>query len=131
MEIPKERRSPKHLSANVLLIYGSPKQGKTSIAAALPNSLILELETGGADYVEGRVLEIKNPPQFEEALKSIENSESQVADYLIVDSTSKMDEWSEVVGTYHYMEKPQGKKFNSIYYSNLISIINKLINLII
>jgi len=112
--LPTETRKPKETSPNILLIYGVPKGGKTTICSFLKNHLILELESGGADFIEGRVLELNKPSEFIEALKAIDSSEQFVCDYLVVDTTTKMDEWSEIVGTYNYMEKPQGKKFNRV-----------------
>lgn len=112
MEIPTSIREPKNKNPNVLLIYGIPKSGKTEITSQLPNSLLLELEPGGADYVTGRVMELNNPKEFNDFLGLIESSPTKVCDYLIVDTTSRMDEWSEVMGTYRYMNKAQGQKFN-------------------
>lgn len=112
MEIPKDRREVKRVSPTMMLIYSSPKSGKTTICAQLKNSLILECEPGGADFIEGRVVDISKPSEFNSALDSIEKSDGLVADYLIVDTTTALDHWSEIVGTYSYMNKPQGKKLN-------------------
>jgi hypothetical protein len=112
LTLPSETRKPKENSPNIMLIYGMPKGGKTTICSYLKNHLILELESGGADYVEGRVLELNKPSEFNEALGILEQSTEKVCDYLVVDTTTKMDEWAEIVGTYNYMSKPQGKKFN-------------------
>lgn len=112
MEIPNTPREPKNKNPNVMLIYSVPKAGKTTIVSQLSNSLLLELEPGGADYISGRIMEINNPKEMEETFQLLEKSPSLVADYLIIDTISKWDEQSEIVGTYKYMNKPQGKKFN-------------------
>lgn len=112
MELPTYRAEPKGVNPNVLLLYGTPKSGKTKITSQLEDSLILELEPGGGDFVPGRFMEINNPKDFNEALGLIESSPTKVCTYLIVDTITKLDEWSEYVGTYDYMEKAQGKKFN-------------------
>lgn len=112
MELVKEVREPKAVNPNITLIYSSPKAGKTTIASLLPNSLILELEPNGADFISGRIQEIERPSQFEEVINLIRNSAEKVCDFLIVDTLTKLDEWSEIVGTYTYMDKLQGKKFN-------------------
>lgn len=114
MELVTEIRKPVNINPRMQIIYSVPKAGKTTLAAALENHLILELETGGADYVEGRVQEIKKPSEFNEVLKLIRESKDKVCDYLIVDTCTKLDEYSEIVGTYQYMDKPQGKKFNRV-----------------
>lgn len=112
MELVGEVRKPKGKNPNVHLIYSMPKGGKTTLVSQLPNHLILELEPGGADYVEARVQEINKPSEFDAVLAAIAESPEKVCDYLIVDTVTRLDEWSEIVGTYNYMKKPQGKKFN-------------------
>lgn len=112
MELVSEIRTPKFKNPRMHLIYSMPKAGKTTIVAQLPNHLILELEPGGADYVEGRIQEINKPNEFNAVLNAIKESPEKVCDFLIVDTVTKLDEWSEIVGTYNYMKKPQGKTFN-------------------
>jgi len=114
MELVTSIRKPTFTNARMHLIYGVPKCGKTAITAQLENHLILELEPGGADYVSGRVQEINKPKEFNEVIELIKASPTKVCDYLIVDTITKLDEWSEIVGTYNYMNKPQGKKFNRV-----------------
>lgn len=112
MELVKEKRKPLHKNPKMQIIYSVPKAGKTTIVAALPDHLILELESGGADYVEARVQQINKVSEFNSALEAIKESPEKVCDYLVVDTITRLDEWSELVGTYNFMQKPQGKKFN-------------------
>lgn len=114
MELPKERRQPLGTNPLTLIIYSAPKTGKTVICAGLKDGLILELEPNGANFVEGRVLEINKPSEFIEALKLLKDSKEQVCEHLIIDTITKWDEWSEIVGTFNYMNKPQGQRFNRI-----------------
>jgi len=109
-----EIRKPKSINPNIQIIYSVPKAGKTTVISQLENHLILELEPGGANYISGRVQEIYKPSEFNEALDAILKSPEKVCDYLIVDTITKLDEWSEVVGTYNYMNQSQGKKFNRV-----------------
>jgi prolyl oligopeptidase PreP (S9A serine peptidase family) len=112
MEIPKTNRKPKSINPNTMIIYSTYKAGKTVICSQLVNHLMVELEPGGADYVESRVIEINKASEFNNLLDTLEKSKEKVCDYLIVDTTTKLDEWSEIVGTYDFMSKMQGKKFN-------------------
>jgi len=109
--LPTEKRPPVAIDPGSILIYGSPKCGKTAICAQLPNSLIIEMEHEGADHVEANVINVKSPKEFEEVLMAI-NKAGNPYDYLIIDTITKLDEWSEMVGTQNYMEKSQGQKFN-------------------
>lgn len=114
MELITETRKPKFLNPRILLIYGVPKSGKTTIVSHLKDHLLLELEPGGADYIEGRVQEINKPSELNEIINLIKNSPAKVCDYLVIDTCTRMDEWSEIVGTYNYMSQAQGKKFNRV-----------------
>lgn len=114
MELITEVRKPINKNPRMQIIYSVPKAGKTTIISKLPNHLILELEPGGANYIEGRVQEINKVSEFNEVLKLIKESPIKVCDYLIIDTITRLDEWSEIVGTYNYMKKPQGKKFNRV-----------------
>jgi len=114
MELVNNIREPKFKNPRIQLIYSVPKAGKTNIVSHLENHLILELEPGGADYITGRIQDINKPSEFNEILEAIKNSPEKVCDYLIIDTITRLDEWSEIVGTYNYMKKPQGKKFNRI-----------------
>lgn len=116
MELPKMRK-PVATNPHVMIIYSMPKAGKTTICAQLPNSCVLELEPGGADYVEGVIIDIDKSSKLDEAIKAIKDA-GKPYDYIIVDTITKLDEWSEIVGTYNYMAKPQGKKFNRLLDSN-------------
>ena len=111
MLLPIGRREPKATIPRTLLIYSLPKAGKTSIVAQLENSLILECEPGGADFVSGQILDIETPGQLASAITKIEEADKPYK-YVIVDTLTKLDEWSEIVGTYNFMGKPQGKRLN-------------------
>jgi len=58
--LPKEKRKPKleFPEQATWLVYGPPKCGKTTSAATWPEPLIIECEPGGADYIEGYIVEI-------------------------------------------------------------------------
>lgn len=111
IKLPTERKKPVAINPNTLLIYAPPKTGKTTIVAQLENSLVLELEKGGADFVEANYVNISKASELNTWLETITKA-SEKPEYLIIDTLSRMDEWSEIVGTYNYMGKSQGKKFN-------------------
>lgn len=115
IELPTKVREPKAKNPHTLLIYAPPKMGKSTIASQLENSLMLELEANGADYVSGCILDISKPSDFNKALDAIEAANTPTKkkyEYLIVDTLTQLDIWSETVGTYNYMKKSQGRKFN-------------------
>lgn len=113
-----------------MLLYGPPKAGKTTILSQLPNNLIIEVEPGGADYVEAMKIEINegakaavgpraealmNIAKFQEVLKAIKEarvSGEHEYTFITIDTLSKLDEWAEIAGTLDYMRTVQGKSFN-------------------
>lgn len=113
IELPKTPRKPLSTNPSTLILYASPKAGKTTIAAQLPNSLILELEPNGANFVEGTIMDIDKASVFDATLDAIIEAGCPY-EYLIIDTVTMLDTWSEIVGTYNYMNKPQGKKFNRV-----------------
>lgn len=111
MELPKEPRKVKSISPGTLLIYSQPKSGKTTITAQLKNHLSLMAERNGGDFVEGNFLDITGPSMLVEAMTEIEKA-GKPYEFITVDTLTKLDEWSEIVGTLQFMEMSQGKKFN-------------------
>ncbi len=126
MELVKKARKPKHTNPLIQIIYSVPKAGKTTIVSGLEDHLIAELEPGGANYITARVQDINKINDFNEFLKLIKKSEDKVATYLIIDTVTKLDEWSELAGTYNYMVKPQGKKFNRDFSNGKATVITHL-----
>lgn len=111
--LPREKHKPKCVNPGVTIIYAVPKSGKSTITAQLPNSLIVELESRGSDYLEVNDIIVKSPKEFENVCNQI-IAEGCPYDTVVYDTITKLDEWSEIVGTFNYMEKPQGSRFNVI-----------------
>jgi len=115
IEIPKERRKAQRQEPRSILIYGSYKSGKSAIAAQLPNSLLIEMEEGGADNLEGRILELTSLKEINKLTEVFEKvKKMDDIKFIILDTATAMDEASEIIGTYNFMKKAQGKNFNVI-----------------
>jgi len=108
--LPTKKRKAISTSPDTMLLYSIPKAGKTTITANLDNWLTIELEPKGANAVDIMVLEALTPPKFEKILLALEKECPY--DGIIIDTVTILDNWSETVGTYNYMNKPQGSKFN-------------------
>ena len=111
IQLPMERRKPREVIPRTLLIYSLPKAGKTTIVSQLENCLILECEPGGADFVGGQIIDITTPGDLAKTIVAIEEAHNPYK-YLVVDTLTQLDLWSELVGTYNFMDKPQGKRLN-------------------
>ena len=108
----KEAVSPK-----TMIVYDPPKIGKTSLAAKftteftkIGKSLLVSVEMNGTSYNDAVKLDITTAKQLRELVQQL--VDTQQYDYVIYDTLTKIDEWSEIGGTFNYMKKPQGKKFN-------------------
>lgn len=109
--LPTSPRKAVAINPGVLMLYAAPKVGKTTITAQLPNSLMVQMEPRGADFVDANVIEAKSPNDFEAICNQI-IADGCPYDYVIFDTVTKLDEWSEMVSTFEYMQKNQGRRFN-------------------
>jgi len=75
------------------ILAGLPKAGKTSLSASIPNSILLELERGGADRIDGWVQEIPDIATFRQAVVAAVEEPSIKA--LVIDSLDVISDWLE------------------------------------
>ena len=54
----------------MIIVVGLPKSGKTSLAASIQDSLLIEMEKGGADRVAGRIQDVGTLDELREVLKA-------------------------------------------------------------
>jgi len=137
--LPEEKIKATAVSASTILMYSKPKQGKTTALSLLEDSIIIDTEKGSG-FVEARKIQIDTTkPEHEQYKEFMDicraiymkgyNTETKVYTpfykYLIVDTLSRVDEWSEVQGTLEYMDKAQGKKMNRNAKGEVISPTSK------
>lgn len=109
--LPREVRKATAVNPQVQMIYSVIKAGKTTICAQLPNALLVEIGPEKADFVDAMTIQAKSPKEFENICNAI-IAEGCPYDYVVYDSVTILDDWSEIVGTMDYMGKSQGKNFN-------------------
>lgn len=117
IELPKEVTPPELEVPESLILFGLPKSGKTTAVSQLPNCLIIDTE-GGTKYVSGMKV---SPPKdvkpvalfrwVSEVAKAVKE-QGRPYDFVAIDTASYLDEMSEWVGTFNYMQTAQGQKFN-------------------
>jgi hypothetical protein len=117
IELPMEIVKATQVVPASLILFGLPKCGKTTILSELPNNLIVDVE-GGANFVDA--LKVSPPKDsgpvakwkwLKELSRSIKDA-GRPYDFVSIDTLSYLDEISEWVGTYNYMNNSMGKKFN-------------------
>lgn len=75
------------------ILAGLPKAGKTTLSASIPGAILLELERGGADRVEGWIQEIPDLTVFRQAVVAAAEDPSVKA--IIIDSLDVVSDWLE------------------------------------
>lgn len=105
--LPATRINPR-----ILLFYGAPKVGKTTVITQLKEPyLLLELEAGGADYVAATKVQVNSIYEYIEVLKAIREPNAPKYKFGIIDTVDKLEEWCEEVATKRYRETTIGKNF--------------------
>ena len=131
------------VNPRLLILFGKPKCGKTTIVTKLNKTLILDFEDG-SDFVDALKIKIigLNAPSNEiqqyktarqEANKFYINEVANMIreyrranngaypyDRIVVDTATKLEELCEDVATWTYMQSTQGQKFNKDSTGNLL-----------
>lgn len=126
INLPTKPEKAKVSNAKRMLVASQPKVGKTSALMALPNNLLIDLESG-ADQYDGMAVDInaiakeiakENDIPFMEAkldayfsvLQEIKNS-GHIYDFITVDNTTRMEDMASYYATMLYKESTIGKSF--------------------
>ena len=107
--LPKQPLPPQTTDPRVLILYGAPKVGKTTILSQLPNCLIVDLEDG-TDYLTALKIKAHNMDELERIATALRNPPNQYP-YIAIDTVSAMEDWAEIRGTQRYKNNPTGKNF--------------------
>lgn len=93
----KVEYSFERLLRTTTLIYGAPKVGKTTFAASLPGSLIIETEPHGADYVEGEIIEVGSRDELREVWKELRSIPEKEWKWkvIVLDTIDSISDWIE------------------------------------
>jgi len=105
------RKDPK-----VLILYGPPKHGKTTVVSKLPGCCIVDLEDG-SDYVSAIKVKCANRGEFDSFLTQCKTQRPYK--YVAIDTIDKVEEWAEIDATVKYKATLQGKSFTGSSVLNL------------
>ena len=111
MELPTKKVKASRKSPKNMIIYGSPKIGKTTALSQLDNCLIIDLEAG-SDMVDALKVKVNNLKELAEVGRAI-IKEGKPYKYIAIDTISKLEEWCEDEGKKIYMKTPMGKNFET------------------
>jgi AAA domain len=115
--VPPSRRNPQ-----MMLIYGPPKVGKTHSVAALADTLILELERGGADHFAARKMDVPSMQALLDILATLTRLRKEgkpAAKRLAIDTIDVVEDWCYPAALDEYKSSVLGKTFEGSHILDL------------
>ena len=109
IELPKEKVKALSKSPRKTIIFSKPKMGKTSLAAELPNSLIIDLERG-SDFLDAVKVTCNTTNDIKEVCREV-IKQGKPYQYGIVDTITKLEDICLPLAKQFYMATPMGKNF--------------------
>ena len=115
MELPTKRREAKRLDSKRLLLFGTPKCGKTTIVSQLEDCLIIDMEQG-SNYINGMIVEVNNLEQYSSLMKALKKAKIEKGGkipykYICLDTLTALEELSLPYAVKLYKETPMGANF--------------------
>ena len=90
----KVKRKVVSTNPSVLLLYGAPKVGKTTMLSKLDDCLIIDTEKGSR-MIEGYISEVSNRDELIDTLIELKESKDVKYKYIALDTIDKVAEWAE------------------------------------
>lgn len=121
IELPTKRSEATSYNPKLMIIYGKPKAGKSSLAAALDDNLIIDLEDG---YRALSVMKVqaRTAQDLEDIKTAIlaKGKELKKAPYkfITIDNASRLEEMSTSVANNLYRNTPMGQSWGYLKDSN-------------
>lgn len=118
IELPTKRSEVKNYNPRLMILFGKPKSGKSSIAASLDNNLIIDLEDGyrslSAMVVQARtardIFEIAAAIQA----KITENNGQLPYRFITIDNATRLEEMSLSYAASLYRATPMGANWQMV-----------------
>lgn len=109
LKIPTSVVKANTANCNMLILYGYPKVGKTTLLSKLENALIIDLEKG-SKYVDALKVEVSNLEELREVGKQI-HSAGKPYKYIVLDTVTKLEDIVMPDAVKLYQNTPMGKDF--------------------
>jgi predicted kinase len=95
MELPTERQQVTDYNPSLMVLFGKPKSGKSTIAAALDNALIIDLEDGYRSLPVMRV-KARSAKDLLEIKKAVVQKAKELGKfpykYIVLDNATRLEE---------------------------------------
>ena len=92
MALKKTKRKIVSLNPSIMLLYGPPKVGKTTMLSKLDNCLIIDTENGSS-MVEGYIEKVNNRQELINLVKEAKDGHDYK--YFAIDTIDKVVDWAE------------------------------------
>lgn len=110
IELPKVKIKAELQNPRRLLIYSSPKRGKSSACAALPNALCIDLEDGGYDYIDAVKIKASTVKEIKEICKAILNA-GKPYEFIVLDTITRLEDIVKPLALQLFQATPAGSDF--------------------
>ena len=111
IQLPTQKIAAYRKDPKLLLIYGPPKIGKTTILSQLENNLIIDTEERGTDYIEALKIKVANLQDYETTCNLLKLKTPRPYRYISLDTIDKIEEWCEWEATRRYKASTLGKGY--------------------
>lgn len=110
MELPTKKSPPKEDNPKFTILFGKPKSGKTTITAALPDALHIDLEDG-TDYVESMAVKIKTVDDLRTLIQKLNENKEHSYTFGVIDTATKLEDMILPIALQMYNQTPMGKSY--------------------
>lgn len=102
-----------------LILFGLPKVGKTTLVAALPNCLLVDLEEG-SDYVEAFKIKVKTTADVLELCREIKKAGNPYQ-FIAIDTVTALEDMCMSIAIGLYQDTAMGKNWEG---TNILTLPN-------
>lgn len=114
MILPKEKVPKSVKNPRLLLMYGKPKSGKTTIASKLKGNLIVDLE-GGSQYLDALAVQARTLQELVAVINALKIEKEKTGKnpypYITLDSGTALESIAEDLGLILYQRTRMGKTY--------------------
>jgi len=111
MELPKQKTKPVSYNPELIVLFGKPKCGKSTLMASLDSNLIIDLEDGYKSLEVFKVLPKKASDIFEisNLIKAeIKKTGKQPYKYITIDNATRLEEFALPYAAFMYRNTAMG-----------------------
>ena len=108
MNLPTTKTPPQRRDPRIIVLYGAPKVGKTTILSQLPDCLIVDNEHG-TDYIEALKVNVDNVKQLKELATEL-HKHPMTYKRIALDTITTLNDWAEELAIRYYTERSKSKE---------------------